>query len=385
MLRIQKLLLAGFLFLIPLHAFAQHLDAYLEEDLKIGQSESGPQEYFLSLPTQVCVDKQGNIYVADYYLSKIRVFDSTGTYMTSIGRKGKGPGEMMAVTSMCIDHHNNLVVTDQFTLRITRFINNGKYVKTYPFPVKGYYQPWIILPAKGAFLLYYSPPTKSISEIEDSPVLHFWDESFKKVIASIARKSSIWNINDPFLRIQAGGPFSAFIDVDTIRNRIALVPHYYDGVIHLFENRYEKWIHKELQGLKPRFRPFVLLNRKDYKNRSEWPKPWQVISFMNSSFITHGNNISIGIAFLDDGSLVHFTSLKDTKKGYILGVELFDPKGRFIGYGRLKNFLPLPPDKAVALRLAAKDGQDRLYFVDLRDMDIPVIRRMKLHFSVKNR
>jgi hypothetical protein len=64
----------------------------LEEELSIGESE-GPEEYILSIINSVAIDDKENIYVLDMQLKKVRVFDSKGQYLRTIGGgAGQGPG-----------------------------------------------------------------------------------------------------------------------------------------------------------------------------------------------------------------------------------------------------------------------------------------------------
>ncbi|GIW50956.1 MAG: hypothetical protein KatS3mg081_0311 [Gemmatimonadales bacterium] len=74
----------------------------LEPDLKIGGAEaSGPAVFGQVLGLEV--DGRGSMYVLDGHASEIRVFDSSGSYVRSIGRLGRGPGEFRASAGMAMD------------------------------------------------------------------------------------------------------------------------------------------------------------------------------------------------------------------------------------------------------------------------------------------
>lgn len=70
-----------------------------EELKKIG--EIGPivskeeNLYFWSI-SDICCDKEGNLYVADSGWNKIFKFNSEGKFLLSFGREGQGPGEFVA-------------------------------------------------------------------------------------------------------------------------------------------------------------------------------------------------------------------------------------------------------------------------------------------------
>ena len=97
----------------------------IEEDLSIGVSE-GPEEYMFSKIRSVVVDEQERIYVLDSREKHIKVFDSDGVYVTTVGRKGQGPGELAGPRNLCITNQNQIMVPDVTNLRITFFSLEGE-------------------------------------------------------------------------------------------------------------------------------------------------------------------------------------------------------------------------------------------------------------------
>lgn len=65
-------------------------------------------------------DEKGRVFVPDRQQFTIHVFNPDGSYLTQIGREGKGPGEFQSLTSMKIDSEN-LYVYDSLQLRILVF------------------------------------------------------------------------------------------------------------------------------------------------------------------------------------------------------------------------------------------------------------------------
>ena len=63
-----------------------------EENLSIGKSE-GPEEYIFTHILSFAADKDGNIFILDMRPFRVKVYDSEGNYLRSIGREGQGPGE----------------------------------------------------------------------------------------------------------------------------------------------------------------------------------------------------------------------------------------------------------------------------------------------------
>lgn len=70
--------------------------------------------------TSVAEDAEGRFYVSNFGEKRVLVFDSTGTYVRTIGRGGKGPGEFSAPRAVAIAN-GELVVLDLGAARISRF------------------------------------------------------------------------------------------------------------------------------------------------------------------------------------------------------------------------------------------------------------------------
>jgi len=100
----------------------------LEEDLSIGASE-GKDEYVFSRIGGLDVNSNGDIYAIDASSAQIRVFDSHGQYLRSIGRKGQGPGEMQMPMFAQITSQGEIAVYDYLTQRLIFFSLEGKYLK----------------------------------------------------------------------------------------------------------------------------------------------------------------------------------------------------------------------------------------------------------------
>ena len=103
----------------------------LEEELSIGEAE-GAEEYMFVGIRSVVVDTQERIYVSDFNgnVAHIKVFDKSGKYMMTLGRKGEGPGEFLYPTYIKITPENELMVYDRFALKLTFFSLEGDYLRT---------------------------------------------------------------------------------------------------------------------------------------------------------------------------------------------------------------------------------------------------------------
>jgi hypothetical protein len=101
----------------------------LEEELSIGVAEGAEEYMFLDI-REVVVDNKECIFVSDGRGVYIKVFDKFGNYITTIGRKGQGPGEFGQITNIQITPENELLVHDRYTRRLSFFSLDGKYLRT---------------------------------------------------------------------------------------------------------------------------------------------------------------------------------------------------------------------------------------------------------------
>ena len=107
----------------------------LELVTRIGSLEGGPAEF--GRIRSVVADREGRIYVADNLANEVRVFTADGSYVSTIGRRGEGPGEFGDLYSLAwLDHE--LAVMDPRNARIGRFSINGEWIDGIRyFPISG--------------------------------------------------------------------------------------------------------------------------------------------------------------------------------------------------------------------------------------------------------
>ncbi len=94
-------------------------------------SEQSPDTGFSAI-RGVTVDQDGRIYVMDAQDLRIRVFDSAGTLVRTIGRKGSGPGEFKFGGPMGV-RGDTLWAVDLMASRITLFGLDGTVLSTGTF------------------------------------------------------------------------------------------------------------------------------------------------------------------------------------------------------------------------------------------------------------
>jgi hypothetical protein len=62
----------------------------LEEELSIGGTDDREEYIFMEM-SRIAIDDHENIYILDRRAAHIKVFNSSGTYLRTIGRKGQVP------------------------------------------------------------------------------------------------------------------------------------------------------------------------------------------------------------------------------------------------------------------------------------------------------
>lgn len=105
----------------------------LIEQLVIGDDEYAPAEYLFTFPELVRTDSKGYIYVHDRRRADVRVFDESGQYVTTVGKRGQGPGETREIDGMHVDDRDRLIVADRICKRFTVFSDLGAQFETKAF------------------------------------------------------------------------------------------------------------------------------------------------------------------------------------------------------------------------------------------------------------
>lgn len=98
----------------------------LQEELVIGEAE-GREEYMFQEIGAISVDEAERIYISDWKESQIKVYDQSGKYIRTIGRKGQGPGEFQRIKRIQILPHNELLVYDGNVRRLSFFSLEGSF------------------------------------------------------------------------------------------------------------------------------------------------------------------------------------------------------------------------------------------------------------------
>jgi DNA-binding beta-propeller fold protein YncE len=75
----------------------------------------------LNRPKGIAVDSEGHIYVADTSFNNFQIFDPEGQLLLFVGSAGRGAGEFLLPAGLYIDMHDRVYVADQGNSRVQVF------------------------------------------------------------------------------------------------------------------------------------------------------------------------------------------------------------------------------------------------------------------------
>jgi DNA-binding beta-propeller fold protein YncE len=75
---------------------------------KAGKPDNGT----FAAPTNVAVDRQGNIYVADTLNYRVQILDPAGKFIRAFGQQGDRPGEFIRPKGIAVDSEGHIYVAD---------------------------------------------------------------------------------------------------------------------------------------------------------------------------------------------------------------------------------------------------------------------------------
>lgn len=108
----------------------------LTAEITIGVEE-GADEYTLGQVTEVEVGPGGAIYVFDRQVPALRMYDSAGKYVRTLGRKGGGPGEYQAANGVGVHRDGRVVLWDAGKASINVYSPAGETQTSWPVPGGG--------------------------------------------------------------------------------------------------------------------------------------------------------------------------------------------------------------------------------------------------------
>jgi sugar lactone lactonase YvrE len=90
----------------------------------------GPREF--RMPGDIAASSSGLIYVTDSTANVVKIYDQYGTFKSSFGGYGTGPGQMIFPSGICVDDVNHEVyVVEQTNGRVEVFDSNGVFKRSF--------------------------------------------------------------------------------------------------------------------------------------------------------------------------------------------------------------------------------------------------------------
>lgn len=130
-----------------------------------GEDEADENKIFTE-PKDVAINDESEIYILDE--NRIQIFNKLGTYIQTIGRDGKGPGDLLNPICIEIDKKNNLVVVEKDNHRIQILSSKGDYLGS--FPLRDNLPGQVAITRKNEILMLNRIPTTKLS-----PLWFFYD------------------------------------------------------------------------------------------------------------------------------------------------------------------------------------------------------------------
>lgn len=111
------------------------------EQARIGSADGEGPDVFASI-VDVELDPMSRVWVADAQRHQLRVFDSAGAHVRTIGRKGGGPAEFNGIAGMDWAADGTLWVLDAGNSRFAVYDTAGRLVTTHRRAANVVVSPW---------------------------------------------------------------------------------------------------------------------------------------------------------------------------------------------------------------------------------------------------
>ncbi|WP_158278755.1 6-bladed beta-propeller [Rhodohalobacter mucosus] len=360
----------------------------METNLIIGLEEQ-PFENQFGRPLAVRTDAENNIYVADRGNLTIKVFDSDGNYLRSLGGRGRGPGEFQDIELMELTPENDLVVMDRGNLQYTVISSEGDLIDSYPYNLSDQFFPTAIQYLDGYMLaLFLDASPWSKIERENRDLFHVYSEDFQKRRYSFFPYNAL-DIQGRYLWLEtmyAPGSFTLAND----NSRFYYSPAIFTGNLYEFaKNEEGLWEYrKTLQGAIPDVEPYVILDSEEEYREVRLLPGSSIIYSSGGPYMGRILSINMGIFSLEDGSLIHFYGIRRENKEFTeesgyhyldMYAQVFDPNGKILHY----DLLTTMDERRFSRTKSFINWQDEKgnYYLIGHVEDVPVIRRFTVQIN----
>lgn len=106
----------------------------LKEDFVLGGANASGEYSFAEIRT-AAVGDDGTVYVLDSREGHVKIFDQTGKYLKTFGRKGQGPGELDVPIYLSMNRAKGEIMVQEIGRRLSYFGLDGRFIRS--ISVKG--------------------------------------------------------------------------------------------------------------------------------------------------------------------------------------------------------------------------------------------------------
>lgn len=355
-------------------------------NLVIG-AEDQPLDHQLGQPEAVRSDNDGNIYIADRQSMQIKVFDRDGSYLKSLGGRGRGPGEFQGMELMEWTPEGHLVVMDRGNMRFTIISTEGTEIESFPYNLSDQFYPKAIRYVDDTILaLFYNSSSRYEVPNLERDILHIYSTDFQQRQASFTPVKNL-GFDDMFeLRLHAFHPGNLALSED--ENTFIYSPSTYKGTLRMYHKQKSgEWkFAKTLQGKEPQRTPYELYSEEQYRKADD-NNLARATSIWYGGEVFRGRQLSMdaGIFYLDDGRIVQFYAT--LRKDYLpnpdsqnhpldLYVQIFDQNGILRNHSFLFEFNAFESTPYFSV-VNWKDSEESFYLIDYPN-EFPTIKRFSL-------
>lgn len=357
-------------------------------DLIIGL-EDQPAEHQLGDPIAVRTDSLNNIYIADRASKIIKVFDSEGNYLRSLGGRGRGPGEFQDMEFMELTPEGHLVLMERGNLLYTIISTQGESIQSFPYNMSEQFYPSSIAFVNDQLLALFLDHNP-YSEIPgfDRHLFYVYSSDFQDLFYSFFPFSNL-DMDERYVwkkMIYNPGSFSLNSDKDLFIFSSAV----YTGKLYqLKKNGFGRWVYSEtITGLEPASVPYEIFSTEsEFKASSNLPGALSIYG----EEISYGRLLSLdlGIFYFDDGRIVHFFGERRENEDFgpesdyhfiDVHVQIFNEDGELDSYKELFSIEQHQGTILMSTPVNWKDQDDNFYLID-RMEHVPLIRRFTLEIE----
>jgi hypothetical protein len=93
-----------------------------------------PEDTFFESAFNIKCDKYGYVYICDYRANNIKILNSSGSFIKTIGKEGQGPGEFNRPYDIAVTDER-LIIWDMGNRRLDALTKDGEFIKSVPISI----------------------------------------------------------------------------------------------------------------------------------------------------------------------------------------------------------------------------------------------------------